>query len=158
MQKTQFMTEPHIGMSEAKRFIPFIFTIALLAATGSLFSQQEPIRVLASNGVRAALQDLIPQWEKAVGRPLMVEFDPSAAIKRKIEANEPFDVTVLTTDVIDSLAKEGKLATLGRSEVGRIGVGVGVVRGAAKPDIKTPDGIKQVLLNAKSMTWGLEGA
>src|SRR5205823_1125834 len=86
------------------------------------------------------------------------EFDPSAAIKRKIEANEPFDVTVLTTDVIDSLAKEGKLTTQGRSGVGRIGVGVGVVRGAAKPDIKTPEGIKQVLLNAKSVTWGLEGA
>jgi len=88
----------------------------------------------------------------------MVEFDPSAAIKRKIEANEPFDVTVLTTDVIDSLAKEGKLAAQGRAQIGRIGVGVGVITGAAKPDVRTPDAIKQTLLNAKGMTWGLEGA
>src|SRR2546428_12283895 len=96
-----------------------LFTVAVLAVSVSSFSQGEPIRVLASNGVRAALQDLIPQWEKAVGRPLMVQFDPSAAIKRKIEANEPFDVTILTTDVIDSLAKEGKLAAQGRNELGR---------------------------------------
>src|SRR6266513_1385724 len=128
-----------------------LFTIAIMAMTVSLFSQGEPIRVLASNGVRAALQDLIPQWEKAIGRPLIVQFDPSAAIKRKIEANEPFDVTILTTDVIDSLAKEGKLAAQGRNELGRIGVGVGVVAGAAKPDIKTPDAIKQTLLNAKAL-------
>ncbi len=135
-----------------------VFTLAVFAITSSVFSQREPLRVLASNGVRAALQDLIPQWERAVGRRLNVEFDPSAAIKRKIEANEPFDVTVLTTDVIDSLAKGGKLAAQGRTEVGRIGVGVGVNRGAAKPDINTPDAIKRVLVNAKSMTWGLEGA
>src|SRR5438128_7998916 len=91
-----------------------LFTVAVLAVSVSSFSQREPLRVLASNGVRAALQDLIPQWERAVGRPLMVEFDPSAAIKRKIEANEPFDVTVLTTDVLDSLAHEAKLGLHGR--------------------------------------------
>ena len=121
-------------------------------------TQGGPIRVLASNGVRAALQDLIPQWERAIGRPLSVEFDPSAAIKRKIEANEQFDVTVLTSDVIDSLSKEGKLAAHARSGIGRIGVGVGVLAGAARPDIHTADTIKQALLNAKSMTWGEEGA
>jgi molybdate transport system substrate-binding protein len=152
-----------------------LLTAAVLAVPVSAFSQRSqredrppapvagqtqggPIHVLASNGVRAALQDLIPQWERAAGRPLMVQFDPSAAIKRKIEANEPFDITILTTEVIDSLAKEGKLAARSRAEVGRIGVGVGVVRGAPKPDIRTADTIKQALLNAKSMTWGEEGA
>src|SRR5436190_5131700 len=135
-----------------------LFTVAVLAVSVSSFSQREPLRVLASNGVRAALQDLIPQWERAIGRPLTVEFDPSAAIKRKIEANEPFDVTVLTTDVLDSLAQEGKLAAHGRGKIGRIGVGVGVVAGTAKPDIRTADAIKQELLNARSMTWGEEGA
>jgi len=135
-----------------------LFTVVVFGWAPSNFSQGGPLRVLASNGVRAALQDLVPQWERAVGRPLMVEFDPSAAIKRKIEGNAPFDVTILTTDVIDSLAKEGKLSADGRGRIGRIGVGVGVVAGAQKPDLRTPDTIKQALLNAKSMTWGEEGA
>ncbi len=150
-----------------------LFAVAILALTVSIFAQRSQreegrpirgaglpgsIRVLASNGVRAALQDLIPQWERAVGRPLTVEFNTSAATKRTIEANEPFDVTVLTTDVIDSLAKEGKLAAHGQATIGRIGVGVGVIARSAKPDIHTADTIKQTLLNAKSMTWGEEGA
>ena len=68
-----------------------LFTVVVFGWAPSNFSQGGPLRVLASNGVRAALQDLVPQWERAVGRPLMVEFDPSAAIKRKIEGNAPFD-------------------------------------------------------------------
>ena len=142
-----------------------LVTVAVLALTVSILSQRAPavtqggpIRVLASNGVRAGLQDLIPQWERAVGRPFTVEFDPSAAIRRKIEANEPFDIAVLTTDVIDSLAGEGRLAAHSRAAIGRIGVGVGVIRGAAKPDIHTADAVKLALLNAKTMTWGEEGA
>jgi molybdate transport system substrate-binding protein len=147
-----------------KQRLYILFAVAALAATVSLFAQhgqgeeRRPIRVLASNGVRAALQDLIPQWERAIGRPLSVEFNTSAATKRAIEAVEPFDVTVLTTDVIDSLVKEGKLAARGSSGIGRIGVGIGVIAGAAKPEIRTADAMKQTLLNAKSMTWGEEGA
>src|SRR5206468_7766039 len=104
-----------------------LFTVAVLAVSVSSFSQREPLRVLASNGVRAALQDLIPQWERAIGRPLTVEFDPSAAINGKMEAKERFDVTVLTTDVLDSFAQEGKLAAHGRGRIARLGVGAVVV-------------------------------
>src|SRR5207244_9146611 len=42
--------------------------------------------------------------------------------------------------------------------VGRIGVGGGVIAGAAKPDIHTADASKQALLDAKSVTYGEEGA
>src|SRR2546427_5098939 len=90
--------------------------------------QVQPVRVLASNGVRAVLQDLIPECERAVGQPLAVEFGTSASIKRKIEANEPFDVTILASDVIDDLSKAGKLARGSRAEIARSGVGVGVRR------------------------------
>ena len=69
-------------------------------------AQAPPVRVLASNGVRAVLKDLIPQCERAVGRPLAVEFALSASIKRRIEDNESFDVTILASDVIDALIKE----------------------------------------------------
>src|SRR5207247_9893893 len=133
-----------------------LFTVAVLAVSVSSFSQREPLRVLASNGVRAALQDLIPQWERAVGRPLTVEFDPSAAIKRKIDANEPFGVTVLTTDVLDSLAKEGKLVAHGQGTIGRIGAGCGVVGVWANPVLRTADATQQEFVDASTTTRGEE--
>jgi molybdate transport system substrate-binding protein len=121
-------------------------------------AQAPPVRVLASNGVRAVLRDLIPQCERAIGQPLAVEFGTSASIKRKIEANESFDVTILASDVIDDLIKAGKLTRDSRAEIGRVGVGVGVRRGAAKPDVRTPEAMKQTLLSAKNITYGEEGA
>src|SRR5437870_5316455 len=129
-----------------------------LAVVALADAQAPPVRVLASNGVRAVLKDLIPQCERAVGRPLAVEFALSASIKRRIEDNESFDVTILASDVIDALIKEGRLAPRSRAGIGRSGVGVGIRAGAAKPDISTPEAMKQTLLNAKTVTYAEEGA
>ena len=128
----------------------------ILCALGA--AQSSPIRVLSSNGVRAVLRDLIPQCERAVGRPLSVEFATSAAIKRSIDAKEPFDVTILASDVIDNLIKEHKLAPETRTDIGRAGIGIGILEGASKPDIRTPDSIKESLLNSKGVTYAGEGA
>ncbi len=139
-----------------KRFAIAVWVAVFLPIINA--AQAPPVRVLASNGVRAVLQDLIPECERAVGQPLAVEFGTSASIKRKIEANEPFDVTILASDVIDDLIKAGKLARSRRTEIGRSGVGVGVRRGAAKPDIRTSEAMKQTLLSATNITYGEEGA
>ncbi len=139
-----------------RRFVHAILLGLTVAALAD--AQAPPVRVLASNGVRAVLKDLIPQCERAVGRPLAVEFALSASIKRRIEDNESFDVTILASDVIDALIKEGRLAPRSRAEIGRSGVGVGIRAGAAKPDIGTPEAMKQTLLNAKAVTYAEEGA
>jgi molybdate transport system substrate-binding protein len=139
-----------------KRFASAALLGLILSALGA--AQPASIRVLASNGVRAVLKDLIPQCERAVGRPLTVEFNTSAAIRRSIEGNEPFDVAILASDVIDSLLKEGKLASGTRSDIGRSGIGVGIIAGGVKPDVLTPDAMKQTLLNAKGVTYAAEGA
>ena len=41
---------------------------------------------------------------------------------------------------------------------GPTGILYGVKSGAKKPDIKTPDAMKQTLLNAKSVTYAEDGA
>jgi molybdate transport system substrate-binding protein len=120
-------------------------------------AQGAAVHVFASNGVRAVLQDLIPQCERAVGRKLDVEFATSASIKRRIEANESFDVAVLASDVIDGLIRTGQL-THNRVDIGSAGVGVGIRAGAVRPDIRTPEAMKETLLNAKAITYAEEGA
>jgi len=136
----------------------FAFAVLLgLTIFAIASAQNAPIHVFASNGVRAVLQDLIPQCERALGRKLDVEFATSAAIKRRIEANESFDVAVLASDVIDGLIKTGQL-TRNRVDIGSSGIGVGMRAGAARPDIRTPEAMKETLLNAKAVTYAEEGA
>jgi molybdate transport system substrate-binding protein len=127
----------------------------LVSATAA---QAAEIRVLASNGIKAAVEDLKPQFEKASGDTLSVDFSTAATLKERIDKGEAFDVAILTDEVVDALITSGALASSMRTELARVGIGVGFRKGAAKPDVRTAAGIKQALLNAKSIAYTGNGA
>jgi molybdate transport system substrate-binding protein len=131
---------------------------ALLFAALSAAPENLPVHVLASNGVKAVLDELRAKAVRSVGRPLAIEFDTSTAVKKRIEGGEAFDVAILTSDVIADLAKTGKIAAKSQTEIARCGIGVGVRAGASKPDISSSDALKRTLLAAKSVTFAQDGA
>ena len=131
--------------------------IIFLFAEGA-FAQAPTIRVLASNGVQGALNEIIPQCERAIGHPLSVEFGTTATLKPRIESGEAFDFTILTSEAIDALIKEGKVAADSRANTARVGIGIGIRAGAVKPDVSTPEALKKALLSAKSITYAAAGA
>ncbi len=140
------------------RLLGFTTAVALGLAGQLANAQSTPLHVLASNGMKAVIDELKPQLERDLKRPLAFEFNTTAALRQRIEAGEAFDVAVLTTEVIDALAKSGKIAPDSVGALGRSGVGVGVRAGAAKPDVATPDAMKRALLATKSVTWVGVGA
>jgi molybdate transport system substrate-binding protein len=137
---------------------PRSIAVVLLVAALQVMAQKAPVHVLASNGVKAVIDELRPQAEKAIGRPLAIDFDTSSSVKKRIEGGEAFDVAILTSDVIADLAKAGKIAAGTNTEIARCGIGIGVRSGAAKPDIRTPESLKKTMLAAKSVTFAEDGA
>jgi molybdate transport system substrate-binding protein len=121
-------------------------------------AQSRPVRLLASNGVRPAVQALTPSTEGAITRPLSAQFNTTRDLRQKIEAGEPFDVAILTAEAIDSLIKSGKITAGGRAGLGSVPIGVGVRVGGTKPDIRTAESVKQMLLSVKSITYAADGA
>ena len=115
------------------------------------------VRVLSSNGVKGIIDDVRPEIERAIGRPLSIEFSTSASLKPKIEQGEPFDVAILTPAMIDELTKQGKIAAGSSISVARSGVGVGNREGASRIDVSTPDALKRALLDAKKVAFTAEG-
>jgi molybdate transport system substrate-binding protein len=115
------------------------------------------VRVLSSNAVKGILDDLQPQIERAIGRPLSIEFSTSTALKGKIEQGEPFDVAILVPALLDELAKQGHLVAESQVNLARTGVGVGSREGTPKADVSTPDALKRTLLSAKSVAFTAEG-
>jgi len=137
--------------------------LALGAGLFSLFargtSAQTPdLHVMISDGMKTVVEELTPQIEHSTGRKLAAQFNSSKNLRDKIQAGEPFDAAILTSDVLDDLIKQGKIAAGTRAEISRTGLGMGVRAGAPKPDISTPDTLKRTLLAAKSISFNPTGA
>jgi molybdate transport system substrate-binding protein len=128
------------------------------ALPGETAAQSAELRVLASNGVKSAMEELLPQCERATGRRLAIRFNSSSSLKQSIETGEEFDVVIATSDLVDALIKDGRIQAGSRSGVARSGIGVGIRAGAARPDISTPEALKRTLQNAKSITYAQDGA
>ena len=133
------------------------FGLMVLAARDGA-GQDAPMRVLVSNGMKAAIEELRPQCERAAGRPLELRFNSTASVKKQIEAGEEFDLTIITSEAIGDLIKQGRLAGASRAELGRSELGIGIRTGVAKPDIHTPEALKRTLRAAKSITYPRDGA
>ena len=61
-----------------KRF--FAVVGMLLFAAFSAAPADPPLHVLASNGVKAVIDELRPQAVRAVGRPMAIEYDTSSSV------------------------------------------------------------------------------
>jgi len=131
--------------------------VLLLAAGAPIFAQNAPLHVLISNGMKAVILELQPKAEQAAG-PLIMEFGTTTRLQEKAESGAPFDVAIMTSEAISTLAKENKIAAGTRTNLSRSGIGLAVRTGAPKPDISTPEALKKALLDAQSVSWAGDGA
>ncbi len=130
--------------------------LAVLTQPGA--ARAAEIKVLCSNGIKAVMEELIPQFEQATKHKVMITYGLSAALKRRIEAGEAFDMAVLTPALVDDLIKQGTIAGDTRTVLARAGMAIGIRAGGSRPDIRTTDALKRTLLASKSITYAKEGA
>jgi molybdate transport system substrate-binding protein len=131
---------------------------AALLAGAITTAQAAELKVVSGNGARAAVQELCAQFERTSGHKVSLRFEVNAALKRKIEGGETFDVAILNPPVLDDLIRQGKVVAGTRADIGRAGLGVAVRTGAQKPDIGSVDAFRRALLAAKSVAYPGEGA
>jgi molybdate transport system substrate-binding protein len=141
-----------------KYSISAVAVACVLLFSQGVAAQTSEVHVLASNGIKAVVEDLLPQSEHATGHKISVQYRPTAALKQEIDAGEPFDVVIVTVESIGQLSKEGKTVGGDGTPISRVGVGIGIRKGAARPDISTPEALKGALLGAKAIAYGPTGA
>jgi len=111
------------------------------------------IKVVSSPPLRAVLQELGPQFERATGHRLTITTNAVADLKRQIDAGEAFDVAILTPDLIETLIDDGKIAADAHANVARSGLGVVVPSGRRALDVGSADAFRRALLNATSVIY-----
>jgi molybdate transport system substrate-binding protein len=75
------------------------------------------------------------------------------ALVKRIDGGETFDIVVASPAAVDGMIKSGKVADGTRRNLARVGIGIMVKAGAAKPDVSTLDAFKKALFNAKSIAY-----
>jgi molybdate transport system substrate-binding protein len=116
------------------------------------------LRVFASNSIRAAMAELVPQFERASGNSVAVSYDPAKILLERIGKGETADLVITGSGAIDALVKQGKILAGSRRVLARCRVGVAVLAGAPKPDIGSVEALKRALLRARSVAYTQEGA
>ena len=121
----------------------------LVAAQAGLVSAAE-IKVYSTIGVKSAIEDLAPKFEKATGNKLNISWGLISGFTKKAQDGDVPDVLIVSRGAIDSLTKDGKIAG-GGVTLGKSIFAFGVKQGAPKPDISTVDAMKKTLLAAKAV-------
>ena len=127
-----------------------VLALALvLSPTASV--QAAELQVLAGGAMTAPLKELAAQFEATSGHKLVFRFGTTPDLIKLASSGGPFDLGVVPREVfLDAVAK-AQFASGPTTDIARVGLGVAVRSGAAKPDIGTPDALKQTLLKAQSI-------
>lgn len=116
------------------------------------------VQVLAGGGIAGPLRELAPQFERASGHKLVIRFGTTPELIKLATTGGPFDLGVVPTEVMKNGDARGRFVSGATTDVARVGLGVAVRAGAPKPDIGTPEALKQTLLRAPSLATIPESA
>jgi molybdate transport system substrate-binding protein len=127
-----------------------IFGMVLLPVAAAKAAE---LRVIAGGSITGLLNELGPQFEKASGHKLSIHFDSTPNIIARVNSGTPFDLAIVPIDVFKDAAAKAHLVPGPTIDIARVGYGVAVRAGAAKPDVSTPDTFKKTLLDASSIAF-----
>ena len=116
------------------------------------------LKVLAGGSMTASLNELGPDFERASGHKLTIVFDSTPNLIKAVTSGAPFDLGVVPVDAFKDAAARARFASGPTTDIARVGYGVAVRAGAPKPDVNTPDALKQTLLKAQSIAFVPESA
>jgi molybdate transport system substrate-binding protein len=111
------------------------------------------LTVLSATAMKEVLSDLESPIERVTNRRLSVSCTTSGGVAKRIAAGECADLVILATTELASLVAQGKILAGSTVAFARSAIGVGVRRGAAKPDISSPEAFKRALIAARTVAY-----
>jgi len=126
---------------------------ALLLSAAAEEVQAVEINVLAAGATESIIRDMVGTFEKESGHTVKLTYAPVGALRDKIFAGEPADLTIVTPVIIEQLQAKEAVQPATRTDLGRVGGGIAVRLGAPRPAIGTPEELKQALLAATEIYY-----
>jgi molybdate transport system substrate-binding protein len=109
------------------------------------------LQILAGGAIVAPMNELAARFEKVSGHRLVLRFGTTPELIKLATTGGRFDLGVTPRDVHKDAAARARFVPGPTTDIARVGLGVAVRSGALKPDIGTPEALKQALLDAQSI-------
>ena len=127
--------------------------LALVGITAGSRARAAEIKLLSASALHPAIDALIPDFEKSSGHKVTVVYDTAGAVADRVLKGEAADIVTSSVPMIDRLQAQGKVVVGDRAIIAKVGVGVFVRKGAARPDISSVDAFKRSMLAARSIAY-----
>jgi molybdate transport system substrate-binding protein len=114
------------------------------------------LNVLISGGFSGAYEKLLPEFEATSGIKVLTGSGASQGpgpqtIAAQLARGAPADVVILSREGLAELIVANKIVAGTDVDLARVGLGVAVRSGTAKPDVRTTAAFRQFLLQAKTI-------
>src|SRR3954452_4979568 len=127
--------------------------LASFGITAGSTATAAEIKLLCAVALQPAMVALIPDFEKSSGHKVTIVYGTAGAVVDRVQKGEAADTVISSVPLIDQLQAQGKVVAGSRVNIAKVGVGVFVRKGTAKPDISSADAFKRSMLAAKSIAY-----
>jgi molybdate transport system substrate-binding protein len=111
------------------------------------------LKVMCDSPLGPALTKVADAYSQQTHNHVSLLFDPSPAVKKRIEAGESADILVVQPDFAADLTKSGKVSAGDRPVIAHVGVGIGNRVDSPAYDISTVEKFQSTLLGADLLVF-----
>src|SRR5213592_1459865 len=126
--------------------------VAIITVWSSDLGRAAEVTLIAPGGIRAAVEQMIPEFERATGHKVKATFGSGGGTKERVIKGEPFDVPVVQRP-LEPVIASGHVVAASETPLATVSVGVAVRTGAPKPDISSADAVRRLLLGSKAIAY-----
>jgi molybdate transport system substrate-binding protein len=132
--------------------IAAIASFALIATGIDAFdASAAEVSFLCADALESSMRELIPEFEKTTGHSVKMTLANAGTNTERVRKGDVADLAIVLPQQWETLRREGKIDPEVRVVIGKVGLGIFVKKGAARPDIGSIEAFKRALLNTRAV-------
>lgn len=135
--------------------VPLILTACAQSSGGrrTAVTHRATIKVLSADVFTGVLEAPLGEFERMSGHGVTIHYGTAGAVRNRVQAGEVADVVILPRPMLDECLAQGRIVTGSIVSFARSAVGVGVRKGAPKPDVGSVESVRIALLAATTISY-----